>query len=253
MQSTQIQQFSSTIQEIDLNLDNTFSAERLQMAENAFEHYDFEEATRLYGEAQKETPNNHFIVQRLACSIYKSQLPDEMESLEFAETMLQEINDDSNAETLGLLGAIHKRFHFLTDTHTHLDKSLSFYEKGYYDQLDYYNAINTAFLYLLKANRQADKLGSVAYYDHCIETWAEVIVMCQKIIYSPDFDRRNDKHWVYQSLAQAHYGLGQQDHYDEASKMVINLSKGFTDLQTFYDQNQQIRVELGAFKAKYQS
>jgi hypothetical protein len=241
----------TTLFQIPLNTTNIELAERLLEAESAWDHCDFEEATNLFAEALSETSGNAYVSQRLACSVYKSQLPNHTEALVKAESILKSISYEPDAETLGLLGSIQKQFFSITNNNQHLENSLSFYEKGFFDQADYYNGVNTAFMYLLKSNRQADKLGSVAYFDHCTETWKEIIKMCITIIENPNFDERNDKHWVYQSLSQAYYGLGKKVEYDETSKMVIELSKGFADLQTFFDQNQQIMLELDAFKKKH--
>ena len=234
-----------------LDTNNIELAERLLEAESAWEHYDFEEATNLFTQALAEIPGNVYVSQRLASSIYKSKLPNHTQALIKAESILKSIPYEPDAETLGLLGSIQKRFFGITNNEQHLENSLSFYEKGFFDLADYYNGINTAFMYLLKSNRQADRLGSVAFFDHCTETWKEIVRMCNHIIANPGFDERNDKHWVYQSLAQAYYGLGQANEYDEASKKVIEFSKGFADLQTFFDQNQQIMLELDAFKKKH--
>jgi|GEM_PF-2582558 len=234
-----------------LDTNNIELAELLLEAESAWEHCDFEEATNLFTRALSDTSGNAYVSQRLASSIYKSKLPNHTEALVKAESILKGIPYEPDAETLGLLGSIQKQFFGITNNNQHLENSLSFYEKGFFDLADYYNGVNTAFMYLLKSTRQADKLGSVAYFDHCTETWKEIVSICNDMIANPDFEARNDKHWVYQSLAQAYYGLGQQNEYDETSKKVIELSKGFADLQTFFDQNQQIMLELDAFKKKH--
>ena len=56
-------------------------------------------------------PTDPYIVQQLALATYKSKLPDALESLRQARSILDALKPDtsSEAETVGLWGAIHKR------------------------------------------------------------------------------------------------------------------------------------------------
>ncbi len=52
----------------------------------------------------------------------------------------------SDAETVGLWGAIHKRLWDVNGDRADLDRAIAAYERGFYLRRDYYNGINFAFL-----------------------------------------------------------------------------------------------------------
>ena len=228
-------------------------AQLVKMAESARNHHDFEEALDLFGQALKKYPGNPYMTRQLALVTYLSQLPDEEDALRQAEALLQPLYhaQPNHPETLGLLGAIYKRLYRLTGKPEYLDQSLAYYKEGYTDHTDYYNGINTAFLYLLKSNAQTDTAEALTHYAHSAQIWQDMVSLCTRLIAQEGFDRRADKHWIYQTLAQAHFALGHTKEYDDASKMAIELSVGLTDLHTFFEQNEFIRRQQASYQANH--
>jgi hypothetical protein len=64
----------------------------------------------------------------------------------FAET------ESTDTETLGLFEAVHKTLWSLTGDRSHLGKAIWSSEKGFYLKNDYYNGINLAYLYNVRAS-----------------------------------------------------------------------------------------------------
>ncbi len=103
---------------------------------------------------QKMQPHDPYLVQQLALATYKSEIPDKIGALRKAEDILRQLAPEtsSDAETVGLWGAIHKRLWEEGHKEADLDQAIRAYERGYYFKTDYYNGINLAFLLNVKAS-----------------------------------------------------------------------------------------------------
>src|SRR5262249_11797121 len=97
---------------------------------------------------RKLQPSDPYIIQQLALATYKSKQPDALQSLQKAKSILEELlpATSSDAETVGLWGAVHKRLWELGKNAQDLDRAIRAYARGYFIKSDYYNGINFAFL-----------------------------------------------------------------------------------------------------------
>ena len=102
-------------------------------------------------------PDDPYILQQLALATYKFQQPDKKTSLINAKNILNALapQTSSDAETVGLWGAIHKRLWGATQNREDLDESVKAYARGYYIKNDYYNGINYAFMLDVRASCSA--------------------------------------------------------------------------------------------------
>ncbi|ANQ86931.1 hypothetical protein dqs_3914 [Azoarcus olearius] len=121
---------------------------------------DFAGARVLLEQVRALRPNDPFVLQQLAFSIYKSRLPSAEAALQDARDVLLQLDPatTNDPETLGLWGAIHKR---LWDAHRRredLDRAINAYERGFHLRQDGYNGINLAYLLDLRA-REALRYG----------------------------------------------------------------------------------------------
>lgn len=221
----------------------------LEKAEKAKNNGEYLEAIKLFKECLKFDENNPFLIQRLALAIYKSEKPNPIKALQNAEKELQKLSPEltTDPETLGLSGAINKRLHKLKNDIGYLDKAIWFYRKGFYIANDYYNGINTAFLLNKKALLESDAKHSVSYYYQANEIRQAVVKICEDLINNENFKDRHDKQWVYQSLAQAYLGLGEEKNL---IPKIQKYSQGLFDIRTFNDQNSELIQILDKFKQK---
>ena len=235
--------------------DKASFSELLEDAENAKNNNEFTIAAELYKVCLKFEPQNVFLRQRLALVTYKSQRPNPEQALRNAEKILIDLSPEetTDPETLGLSGAIHKRLYDLTNDHIHLDKSIWFYERGFYIQRDYYNGINFAYLLTLKSLAVEDKFEAISFYLQANRVRGKVVEICNNLINQKEFKERGDREWIYQSLAQAYLGLGQEEKVKEIIPEIEKLSKGQFDLDTFKEQNKKLidLIENFAQKHKY--
>jgi tetratricopeptide (TPR) repeat protein len=228
-------------------------SEFIQDAESAKDRGDFVIAIELYKVCLRFDANNNFLKQRLALVTYKSEKPNPKKALTNAEIILNELNprETNDTETLGLSGAINKRLYELTHDIKFLDKSLSFYQRGFYIQQDYYNGINYAYSLTIKSSVERRKNEAISFFIQANMIREQIVLICKDIIKQKNFKDRGDKVWVYQTLAQAYLGLGKRSEIKKLLPTIVLLSKGTFDKQTFFNQNKNLIECISTIRKKY--
>jgi hypothetical protein len=239
------------IDDIKESIDKSHSTHDLvELAEQKKNEKKFEVAKDLLKDALVNKPNDSFIIQRLALTTYKSKSPTEKEALIEAKGYLEQLNpkETTDPETLGLLGAIYKRLYEQNNELEYLNASLEYYERGYYVKQDYYNGINVAFLYTLKASLSEDKFEIYSNYGQAIKIWNSISKKWSEVIKSPDFVDRGDKEWMYFTIAEAYFGLDNI----EKEKEYINLGKkhlhGNFALDSYLEQKEKLKDIINKLK-----
>ena len=165
-----------------------------------------------------QRPRDPFIMQQLALATYKGKSPDLQTALQKARTILSPLNPttSNDPETLGIWGAIHKRFWELNGKREDLEESIRSYGKGFTLKDDYYNGINYAFVLNVRASVSPAKPDAIADF-----VWAErvrfrVIELCEQrlALGVKDEEGNEDKEqlfWLRATLIEALIGTGQKD------------------------------------------
>ncbi len=170
----------------------------------------------------KLQPNDPYIVQQLALATYKSKHPDAIQALQKARDILDVLGPytSSDAETVGLCGAIHKRLWELRKDPTDLGLAVRAYARGYFIKDDYYNGINFAFLLNVRASISQ---GDDAVADRVIarRTRAEVLALCDTALAS-DTIGADDKFWVNATKVEALLGIGRKSEADALLEKLVN-------------------------------
>lgn len=241
------------------NIKNQSLAIIVKRAEAAKNAGDYPTATALFQAAGDNDPKDIFLKQRLALVTYKCKEKDEddavaIAALKEAEKILDEfcqLSISNDPETLGLGGAINKRLHERTGDIVYFEKAIDFYERGFYVKHDYYNGINAAFMYTLKANLVDNEFDAIVCYGRAKMIRQKVAQICLDLVDQEGFEKRGDCEWVYQTLAQAYLGMEQEDRIREILPKIEAFSKGAFDMTTFRDQNQKLIEAMEAFKRRY--
>lgn len=221
-------------------------------AETAKDNQDFVTALTLFKSAMMLDASNPFYRHRAALCTYKSKLPDPLTALLMAEDILKPLTPDTTTdpETLGLSGAINKRRYEISQDEQYLERAIHFYERGYYVKQDYYNGINVAFLYNVaaKANDNVQEAQAQNYLAAKIRK--EIIKICKTKMLEASFEEYSDKPWIYLTLAEAYFGLGRTEEYqqlmtdlEERSKTDDSLNKSF-DRDSFSTQMKKLKEIL---------
>jgi len=171
---------------------------------------------------KKLQPDDPYIIQQLALATYKSKHPDALQALRKARDILAELVPDtsSDAETVGLWGAIHKRLWEVGKAPADLNTAIRAYGRGYFIKDDYYNGINFAFLLNVRA---ANSQGDDAIADRVIarRTRTEVLALCDAALASGTL-KGDDPFWVNATKVEALVGLGRKSESDALRRALAS-------------------------------
>lgn len=214
---------------------------------------DFKTAKLSYEAALSYDKNNDFLIQRIALVTYKSESPSRLKSLQDAEKILSVLKPETTTdiETLGLSGAINKRLFEVTGKVSFLEKSLDYYEKGFYIEGSYYNGVNVAYSYLLMANTVGNRIDAIGCISHAKRIYKKVIDICLALKKIEGFDNRGDKHWIYQTLVQCYLIHSNEKKVKTYTNKAKRLSKGSFDIETFNRHNASALEQMNKAVKKY--
>jgi hypothetical protein len=180
-------------------------SELLKQADAALQSSDFITAKSLLKVVRRLAPKDPFVAQKLALATYKSKSP----------TPAQALETSTDTETLGLWGAVHKRVWDLTGQRANLDGAIFGYEKGFSLKNDYWNGINLAFLYNVRA---AASTGRDAIADQVLaeRTRKSVLAICEATLHGEAAGGPlPEKYWLFATMAEAWLGLGDKQKADD--------------------------------------
>ncbi|MFK7784206.1 MAG: TRAFs-binding domain-containing protein [Crocinitomicaceae bacterium] len=227
-------------------------------AEKAKNREDYRLAISFIKKALEIDKNDVYLLQRLVLLTYKSKDPDELSALKGALKLLDEelqYDQSIDPETLGLSGAVCKRIAEIANDRELLDEAINCYQKGYVLLKDYYNGINLAFLYVIRAAyyRDNSKEGfQEALLDYNIgkRIRKEIKELCTSMTESEDFEERSDRSWIYLTLAEVHFI---EDELEQESQMIERAeasTEGTFNLSSYKEQRSKLTAALKLYNTK---
>jgi hypothetical protein len=199
----------------------------MEQANAAIARDEFGSACALLSLVRRMAPKDPYVIQRLVLATYKSKMPDPLQALLNAQAILGDLKPavSTDTETLGLWGAIHKRMWELTGVRENLEIAIFAYEKGFYVKNDYYNGINLAYLYDLRASISA-LADATADSVLAGRIRRRVLTICDALLSEGTGLRPEDRYWVVATMAEAWTGLGEESKAQEslAQAKVLNPS-----------------------------
>lgn len=205
----------------------------------------FEGAIGLWSQARTIARKDDYLTQQLALATYKSELPDPPAALKAAKTLLLGLkpHDSYDPETLGLWAAVHKRLFEKGDREEDLEEALFALERGFFQNNDYYNGINLAFLLDTKASRsepaQRAELHAFAAYVR-----RRLIPICEGLLKkTQDELDEGQRYWIIATMYEIHVGLGlgTADQWRERAE-AASSAKWMVD--TTHEQVEKLRALL---------
>jgi hypothetical protein len=186
---------------------------------------DWMKAIAFLEEMKSHQPNDPFIIQQLALATYKSEQPDALTSLHEAKTILEQLQPttSSDAETIGLWGAIHKRLWERGKNRDDLDEAIKAYARGYYIKSDYYNGINYAFLLNVRA-ALGDQEDAIADRALAKRVRRDVLKLCDAQLASGSL-KDDELFWVQATKVEALLGLGRAKEAADLRAETIKAAK----------------------------
>jgi hypothetical protein len=234
-----LQQPRLTDEEYESLLDSAEEAQAriatlLEVGKQAIDGSDFESGVQAFSSARELRPDDTYILQRLALSTYKAARPSKLSALIDALRIIDALRPDetNDPETTGLAGAIHKRLWQETKDPVQLERAARFYRRGFEIRRDYYNGENLALCYDWLAEAA---IGSerVFYRISAMRTRQEVVVLLKLLIESDAFQDRSDRKWIYATLANCLFALGQTDEAMAAEAKFRDEGPAAWEVQTF--------------------
>lgn len=224
-------------------------------AEKAKNNKEYDKALELLASAKIAALQNmtlkdnlSFIISRQALCTYKSKQPNELEALQKAKFILDELKPEQSQdiEVLGLSGAISKRLNEISDDVKYLDNAISFYEKGFNLKQDYYNGINLAFMLYKKTgllkeqNQDWEDIKLKADYIR-----NSVFEIASKIESEPNFNKSNDAVWVLYTIADVYHYKNKAAKQKEYEERADQLNNTFA-MDSYYTQKEKITSTLNS-------
>ena len=197
-------------------------------------------------------PDDPTIVQQLALITYKSEQPSPKDALLAAKKLLESLSPETSndTETLGLWGGVHKRLCELEPDSTHLDEAIRAYSRGFYLRNDYYNGINQAYLLNVRAASSTNRAEAIADFVQAQRIRNEVLPIAEKLLESENLPP-NDKYWATATVAEAHFGLGNEVKGQEALEKAFALNPAKWMRETTEGQLQKLKKMLDDSPLKY--
>ncbi|MCC4113888.1 hypothetical protein LLG90_00835 [Aromatoleum toluclasticum] len=168
------------------------------------------DAVTAYAAANKIKPNDPFIIQQLALATYKSKQPSTITALVNGLQIISVLQPDNSndPETRGITAAMHKRLWLETGDRVQLDAAIRHYSRGFEFRRDYYNGENLATCYDFRSRLHS--ASDEAQYDRMSarKVREEILAELADALAQPSFEERSDRRWVYASLANCSYAVG---------------------------------------------
>jgi hypothetical protein len=192
---------------------------------------------------QKMQPNDPYIIQQLALATYKSEMPDKIQALRKAKDILMPLAPptSSDAETVGLWGAVHKRLWEESKEKADLDQGIRAYERGYFFKNDHYNGINLAFLLDVRASLTAGD-EAVADRVRARRIRGEILDLCNQSLKGGTL-QGDDAFWVLATKVEALVGLRDPDAEPELAAAVAKAPQPWM-AETLVEQIDKLKALL---------
>lgn len=205
----------------------------------------FKEAAEYWEKASKKMPNETYYVQQHALCTYKSKYPSEQVALNDASIIINKLlneneTEKSDPETLGIAGAIYKNMYLNNNDRACLDKAIGYYGDGFNIRKDYYNGENYALCLNIKSTLISDDEEKTYCNFEAKKVRKEIIQILEKIIKFEDFEQRDDKKWIYATLASCYYALNDVSKADEFEEKFKKEHDEEWQLDTYFQNKNEL-------------
>jgi hypothetical protein len=205
--------------------------------------------------------NNTYLIQRLALATSRAKLPDEISALQEAIKLLNQIDLEhtNDAQTVSLAGSIEKKLFHNGQGDEHLESAILYFQRGYFLLHNRYNSINLAFLLNCRVDtgldiHTQDKIADMVWANRirrdvlnlCEQDWNVIVNRKKKrsedmlqhtgISKAQEDTDLVEKFWILVNKAEAHYGLGEMEAYEEAIKQASEIEHEEWMMESFTKQ-----------------
>lgn len=189
----------------------------------------FLDAALIWERLSKTVVNEDYYIQRQALCTYKSEYPSKLEALTNALSIIKQISNGNDTETLGIIGGINKRLWRLTREASFLDRALEYYGKAWNLYKDYYTGENYALCMLEMSNKEIDE-EKIYYKVGAKKTFQEIIY---SLLTSLRVEEPEDLLWKYATLSNAYLACGDLGNATKYETKFMEQHPAEWQIQTF--------------------
>lgn len=209
-----------------------------EKAKKEMDAKNFAEAEKLWEKLSKKAENDKYYIQQQALCRYKSEYPSRLRALTDALSIMERIENPSDTETYGIMGAIYKRLWEETKDNSYLDSAIESYKKGWNQYKDYYTGENYANCMSMKSKVLEGELKTHSKVEAEL-TYQEIIEI---ILKSLDEAEPEEKMWKYATLSNSYLALKQPDDADKYEKAFREQNPSQWQIDTF-EKTKQLYTE----------
>ncbi len=199
---------------------------------------DFVEAEQLWEKLSKKAENDKYYIQQQALCRYKSETPTKLRALTDALSIIEQIDNQSDTETFGIMGAIYKRLWVETNDNSFLDSAIESYKKGWSLYEDYYTGENYANCMYMKATVLEGDLKIHSEVEAKL-TFEKIITIVQK---SLEETEPEEIMWKYATLSNSYLALKQFEEAEKYEKLFREQEPAQWQIDTF-EKTKQLYLE----------
>lgn len=189
----------------------------------------FLDAALIWERLSKTVVNEDYYIQQQALCTYKSEYPSKLEALTNALSIIKQISNGNDTETLGIIGGINKRLWRLTREASFLDRALEYYGKAWNLYKDYYTGENYALCMLEMSNKEIDE-EKIYYKVGAKKTFQEIIY---SLLTSLRVEEPEDLLWKYATLSNAYLACGDLGNATKYETKFMEQHPAEWQIQTF--------------------
>lgn len=206
----------------------------------------FSEAKKMWKKLSEKVDNDTYFIQQLALCTYKDKTVSSNVALTDALGIIKQLEpDDRNTidpETLGITGAIYKRLWENNKNEVeYLDRAIDYYKRGFTINQDYYTGENFALCLNLKAELSNDPDEKTYLNFSAKKTRKEIVDIIVKLKDDEDFELRRDLMWIYATLSNCYYGIGDNDNYQHYEQKFKDLNPVEWQTETYEKSLNQLK------------
>ena len=221
------EEIRSIIGELKANEETIYAL--TEKAMKAMDAKNFAEAEKLWEKLSKKAENDKYYIQQQALCRYKSEYPSKLRALTDALSIMEKIENPSDTETYGIMGAIYKRLWEETKDNSYLDSAVESYKKGWNQYKDYYTGENYANCMFMKSKVLEGDLKTHSKVEAEL-TFQEIINI---ILKSLDEVEPEEIMWKYATLSNSYLALKQPNEADKYEKLFREQNPSQWQVDTF--------------------
>jgi len=197
----------------------------------------FTNAAETWKKLKEKVGNEIFYIQQEALCTYKSKQPNKLQALTNALTIIGQISNQTDTETLGITGTINKNLWKTTNEQGYLNTAIDCYKKGWNLYKDYYTGENYAHCLEQKSILEQDNENKIYYKVEAKNTRQEIIDIVLKSLKEAESEELK---WKYATLSNCYLAtdnMGKAKEYEDNFK---NQDPEKWEIDTFENSRQDI-------------